>query len=149
MIFTALIGGGALTFLALQARSNPCVKIMREFSVDYQGRVFPCCNIFPDLPENEKFVFGKVGIAKKLSADSESGAENADKGAQSIFEIFSSQTWAKWRKELFIKATKTPCTSCKDGYFDTDLDDTNARLRLLEKLGLKETLNLKNKERLC
>ena len=123
MIFMGLIGG-ALTFLALQARSNPCVKIMREFTVDYQGRVFPCCNIFPDLPTSEKFVFGKVS-------------------EKSIFEIFSCTKWAKWRRELFIKATKAPCTSCKDGYFDTDLDDTNERLRLLEKLGLKETLNLK------
>lgn len=128
MIFTARIGGGALTFLALQARSNPCVKIMREFTADYQGRVFPCCNIFPDLPQNEKFIFGKVGFGK---------------GEKSIFEIFSSAKWAKWRKELFINANKPPCTSCKDGYFDTDLDNTNARLRLLEKLGLKETLNLK------
>lgn len=118
----ARTGGGALTFLALRNRSNPCVKIMREFTIDYQGRVFPCCNIFPDLRTSEKFIFGKVS-------------------EKSIFEIFCSHIWAKWRKELYIKANKTPCTSCKDGYFDTDLDDTNARLRLLEKLGLKETLN--------
>ena len=139
MIFMGLIGEGALTFLALQARSNPCVKIMREFTVDYQGRVFPCCNIFPDLPENEKFIFGRVGA----NSTDTTNASDTSKGTQSIFEIFSSSKWAKWCKELFIKASFAPCTSCKDGYFESDLDNTSARLRLLEKLGLKETLNLK------
>lgn len=110
--------GGALKHLRLQSRDNPCVKIMREFTIDYQGRVFPCCNIFPDLAQSQKFIFGKVS-------------------EKTIFEIFSSMQWAKWRKELFIKVTKPPCTSCKDGYFDTDLDDKSARHSLLEKLDLK------------
>lgn len=112
--------GGALKHLGLQSRNNPCVKIMREFTIDYQGRVFPCCNIFPDLAQSQKFIFGNVS-------------------EKSIFEIFSSKQWAKWRKELFIKATKSPCTSCKDGYFDTDSDDKSAKLALLNNLDIYDS----------
>lgn len=110
-----LIGGGALKNLSLAARRNPCVKIMREFTIDYKGRVFPCCNIFPDLAENEKFVLGDVM-------------------KESIFEIFASKIWAKWRQTLFVKATQSPCSSCKDGFFDTDKFNENERKAILKDL---------------
>lgn len=110
MMSMALIGG-AVSKLSLK-REQPCVKIFREFSIDYKGRVFPCCNIFPDLKTSENLVFGNVE-------------------KDSIFSIFSSKLWAKWRRELYLGASFAPCNTCKDGYFDTDIDDREIREEIL------------------
>ncbi|RAX51418.1 hypothetical protein CCY99_09050 [Helicobacter sp. 16-1353] len=110
----AMIGGGVIHNLSINQRQTPCIKIFREFTIDYQGRVFPCCNLFPDDINNAKYIFGNL--------------KN-----ESIFDIFSSKIWAKWRENLFIDSPKsTPCKTCNDGYFGNH--NQKAHLRLLENL---------------
>lgn len=51
---------GSIESLSVKNREVPCVKIFREFTIDYRGRVFPCCNVFPDDIRNEKYIFGNL-----------------------------------------------------------------------------------------
>lgn len=96
--------GGIINKLSMENRTKPCVKIFREFTIDYLGNVFPCCNIFPSDPKNEKFIFGNVKT-------------------QSIFEIFALKNWRNWRKNLFIESKKqNPCATCRDALFDENID---------------------------
>lgn len=94
--------GGVLDNLSIKNRTQSCVKIFREFSIDHQGRVFPCCNIFPDDPKNTKHIFGNLRN-------------------ENIFDIFSSQIWVKWRESLFTTSLKKPpCSTCSDMLFEND-----------------------------
>lgn len=113
--------GGAVSDLSIENRTNPCVKVFREFTIDYRGRVFPCCNIFPDDINNEKYIFGNLNN-------------------ESIFDIFSSKIWAKWRKSLFITSPKpSPCNTCNDGYFTpTSKDCDKKRLEILNHIKQKD-----------
>jgi len=111
---------GTVSFLnASTTRTLPCVRPLRELTISYDGRVFPCCQFFPDNVENKKYVIDNV-----LS--------------KSVFEIYTSPTLTEWRKSLFIFGQKTtPCDSCRDEDFSKP-----------ESLEIREIMlnRLKNKE---
>jgi len=80
-------------------RTSPCVRPLREFTVCHDGNVFPCCQFFPDRDSNQKYAIGNVAF-------------------NSIFEIYSSEKLAMWRKHLFSYGEKkSPCSSCADADF--------------------------------
>lgn len=91
---------GSVSFLnAATIRTLPCARPLREFTISYDGRVFPCCQFFPDSLENQKYIVDSV-----LS--------------KSVFEIYASHALAKWRKSLFTFGNKaSPCDSCRDEDF--------------------------------
>ena len=130
--------GGAVQHLSAKNRTAPCVKIFREISIDYLGRVFPCCNIFPATAPSA-WVFGRLGgessgresCESAESHESCGGGKNGEsrggksgesrKTGESLVEIFNKKVWAAWRRDLFIEgAKKSPCSTCRDGIFPCD-----------------------------
>lgn len=74
---------------ASETRTSPCVRPLREFTISYNGDVFPCCQFFPDIEENQKYIIDNVS-------------------STSIFTIYASNILAKWRKILFTFGNKQP-----------------------------------------
>jgi len=107
---------GAINFLnASTARIFPCVRPLREFTISYNGNVFPCCQFFPDSIENQKYIINNVSF-------------------KSIFEIYASHVLAKWRKNLFTFGEKSiPCDNCKDEDF-SKADSLEIRETILNRL---------------
>jgi len=107
---------GTLSFLnASTTRVLPCVRPLREFTISYNGNIFPCCQFFPDSVENKKYIIDNVS-------------------SKSIFEIYASPTLAKWRKNLFNFGEKEiPCDSCRDEDFSKQ-DSLEIRKTILNRL---------------
>ena len=81
---------------AAYARSTPCVRPMREFTISSNGDVYPCCQFYPEATATRPHIIGNV-------TDS------------SIFEIYASDSLAKWRRMLFPYGEKEPpCRTCRD-----------------------------------
>lgn len=100
---------------ASKTRVLPCVRPLREFTISYNGNVFPCCQFFPDSAENEKYVIDNVS-------------------SNSIFEIYASHILAEWRKKLFtFGAKEIPCDSCRDEDFSKE-DSSKTRETILDRL---------------
>ncbi|WP_413701362.1 SPASM domain-containing protein [Psychromonas sp. KJ10-10] len=73
--------------LSTTMRTNPCVRPIREFSISYDGSVYPCCQFFTDDSESHKYRIGK------LEATDSSKRIN-------IFDIYASKLMSQWRKDL-------------------------------------------------
>ena len=98
-----------------EARTSPCVRPLREFTISYDGNVWPCCQFFPDDAANKKYIVDNLG-------------------SKSIFEIYASAILTKWRKDLFSFGKKnTPCDSCRDEDFSTGAS-AEIRKAILHKL---------------
>jgi radical SAM protein with 4Fe4S-binding SPASM domain len=102
---------GTVDFLnTSENRTTPCVRPLREFTISHDGNVFPCCQFYPET--SEKYVVGNVEL-------------------KSIFEIYSSNTLAMWRKDLFtFGEKKTPCDSCRDEDF-SDISSAAIREKII------------------
>lgn len=94
-------------------RQSPCMRVFREIVIANTGDTFPCCQFFPDDPNNQKFVLGNVS-------------------SDDIFDIYASKQATQWRRDLFnFSVKKPPCQTCKDP--DNAPPDTNKnRVRLLQ-----------------
>lgn len=89
--------GGAVEFLSSKSRITPCVRPIREIAIAFDGRMYPCCQFYPDCDETKNYIAGKI-----------------DK-SNSIFEIYASKFLTQWRKHLFTYGEKIkPCATCKD-----------------------------------
>lgn len=112
---------GAIEFLdAKTPRIMPCVRPLREFTVSYDGSVFPCCQFFPDDVKNKNY---KISNITK----------------DSIFEIYASDALASWRKELFTFGEKQePCDTCKDEDF-SPTDSSQKRVEIITLLRNSES----------
>ena len=87
--------GQSLAFATNYSRTDPCLIPFTELQVEWDGRVLPCCNIYPDLPEHEKYVLGRI------EADTD------------IFLLWSNSRFVAWRKALYRYGPKAaPCTTC-------------------------------------
>lgn len=89
---------GALPELSAKAkeRTNPCMRVFREFTISHIGEVFPCCQFFPDSKLSKKYVLGSL--------------KDDD-----IWDIYASNAFVKWRREMFVfSQKKSPCKSCAD-----------------------------------
>ncbi len=111
---------GMVSFLNAQTvRTSPCVRPLREFTISHDGSVFPCCQFYPDVDINKQYIIGNVA-------------------SKSIFEIYASQTLAKWRTDLFtFSEKKKPCDSCRDEDFSKQ-ESAELRQTLISKLTTQE-----------
>ncbi len=77
-------------------RRAPCLFVFRNFTMDFNGNVMPCCNLRSDHPAQAPYVLGHVAL-------------------QTVFDVFSSPAAAQWRRGLAGFAPKSaPCAYCKD-----------------------------------
>jgi radical SAM protein with 4Fe4S-binding SPASM domain len=85
-------------------RRSPCFMVFSNFTVDFNGRVMPCCNLRSDHPQHAKFVLGDL-------SRSASG---------SIFDVYASQDFTRWRRGLAVVGEKDqPCRTCKQKVLDS------------------------------
>lgn len=76
-------------------RSAPCTRPFETVSIAFDGRLFPCCQFYPDLPENDRYSIGRLGDYK------------------SIFDAYCSDALTGWRRSLFRYGPKeSPCNTC-------------------------------------
>ena len=77
-------------------RKDPCSFVFRNFTMDYDGNVMPCCNLRSDIAEHRQFILGNVT-------------------GSSIFDIYADQKFIDWRRSLAGFSEKAgPCRHCKD-----------------------------------
>jgi MoaA/NifB/PqqE/SkfB family radical SAM enzyme len=77
-------------------RKNPCLFVFRNFTMDFNGNVMPCCNLRSDHPRHAPCVLGNVA-------------------QETIFDIYAGLSFAQWRHALSGFAPKSaPCKHCKD-----------------------------------
>ena len=88
---------GTLEYLKQdKVRENPCMRVFRELTLSHQGKAFPCCQFFPDAPDNQKHILGDLRF-------------------DTIWEIYLNKLSVSWRRGLFSFSPKMkPCDSCRD-----------------------------------
>lgn len=105
---------GTVEGLAITDRNTPCVRPLREFSISYDGSVYPCCQFFSEDP-----------FVHKYRVDTISGLESTQ--VRNIFDIYASQQMFSWIKSNFSFGKKSaPCSTCNDPDFS---DQTSIVLR--------------------
>jgi radical SAM protein with 4Fe4S-binding SPASM domain len=88
--------GTVISLKKRTARTAPCMRVFREFTISHLGEVFPCCQFFPDAPESKKHVLGHIGQTNMI-------------------DIYSSKRAADWRKSMLTFSPKgRPCDTCAD-----------------------------------
>ncbi len=78
-------------------RRSPCFLVFSNFTVDFNGKVMPCCNLRSDHPLHEPFVLGDLAT-----------------GGQTIFDVYAGRGFTDWRRGLVTVGEKDgPCRTCK------------------------------------
>ena len=78
-------------------RRSPCFLVFSNFTVDFNGKVMPCCNLRSDHPQHVPFVLGDLSNRP-----------------ESIFDVYASQRFTDWRRGLVTVGEKgDPCRTCK------------------------------------
>jgi radical SAM protein with 4Fe4S-binding SPASM domain len=77
-------------------RQSPCSRPFQDFTVSYEGTIFPCCQMFVDDERHrENYAIGKVI------------------DFPNIFEAYASKAMANWRADLLrFSPKKSPCDTC-------------------------------------
>jgi radical SAM protein with 4Fe4S-binding SPASM domain len=80
------------------ARKGPCDRPFHDFTISYEGTLFPCCQMFVDNPLHKK----------KYSVGNIADYPN-------IYEAYASQAMAGWRKSMLRFGPKqSPCDTCSE-----------------------------------
>jgi radical SAM protein with 4Fe4S-binding SPASM domain len=91
---------GSVESLTVQAtqRVAPCDRPFEDFTISYDGTVFPCCQMFVDNEAHKaRFSIGNV------------------MDYPSIFDIYASKAMASWRISLLKYGPKaSPCDTCSE-----------------------------------
>jgi len=83
-------------------RRSPCFLVVSNFTVDFNGKVMPCCNLRSDHPAHEGFVIGDLAG-----------------GAANIFDVYAGRLATEWRRSLAVVGDKAdPCATCKQKTLD-------------------------------
>ncbi len=91
-------------------RKAPCIRPFADFTIAYDGNVFPCCQFFPDSETSKRSAVGSL-------------AHVTD-----IFAIYASKSLADWRRSLFTRGKKaSPCDTC--GELNWEVPPSEMRLR--------------------
>jgi len=87
-------------------RVAPCDRPFGELAISYDGTVFPCCQLFADAREHDRYRVGSL-------ADS------------SLAALFAADAMAQWRRGLLTYGPKhAPCATCREN----DVAGTPARI---------------------
>ena len=77
-------------------RTSPCQRVLHDFTISYDGSVYPCCQFFHGLSQTKQYYVGNV-------------AQN------SIFDIFFNQKMCAFRKMASAIMPKGyPCSTCRE-----------------------------------
>jgi radical SAM protein with 4Fe4S-binding SPASM domain len=97
-------------------RTSPCSRPFQDFTVSYDGTIFPCCQMFVDNAEHlSRYSIGNIS------------------DFETIFHAFSSPLMAHWRSELLRESPKSaPCESCTEGCYQVPKDERDQRDSLYE-----------------
>tara|TARA_B100002003_G_scaffold128372_1_gene118668 strand:+ start:134 stop:1207 length:1074 start_codon:yes stop_codon:yes gene_type:complete len=110
--------GGSINISKIyKKRTSPCVRPFREFTIYYNGKVTPCCDIFNSDNYNEHII------------------ESVDMNdLDSIFKIYANNNLSQWRKHTFDWSSKDgPCASCS--VFDlSQQNDLKKREKILNNI---------------
>ena len=78
-------------------RRSPCFMVFSNFTVDFDGKVMPCCNLRGDHPAHAGYVVGDLS-----------------RGDVSVFDVYASRIFSEWRRSLAGVGDKAdPCRTCK------------------------------------
>ena len=78
-------------------RRSPCFLVFSNFTVDFNGKVMPCCNLRSDHQEHQPFVLGDL----------------SDRGT-TIFDVYANRISTEWRRGLAgVDEKQSPCNTCK------------------------------------
>lgn len=90
---------GSVNLLNRQTeRSAPCNRPFNDFTVSYDGTIFPCCQMFADeVQHREDFAVGNL------------------KDFSDIFAAYASAAMTQWRQHLLrFSPKKRPCDTCSE-----------------------------------
>ena len=78
-------------------RHSPCFLPATNFTVDFNGKVMPCCNLRSDHPDHKQFVIGDL-VESRLC----------------IFDVYADRSSTEWRRSLAgVGEKQAPCNTCK------------------------------------
>ena len=78
-------------------RRSPCFLVFSNFTVDFNGKVMPCCNLRSDHAQHAGLAIGDLAG-----------------GRESIFDIYAGRLATEWRRSLAAVGDKAdPCATCK------------------------------------
>lgn len=81
---------------SVYVRRSPCSMVFYNFTVDFDGKVMPCCNLRGDHQAHKEFVLGDLSRGDGL------------------FDVYASPAFAGWRRELAgVSDKRFPCKACK------------------------------------
>lgn len=102
--------GQKIEFLNIVDRYWPCMRPFREIVITHTCDTFPCCQFLPEFSADKKYSSGKV-------------SDNL-----SIFEVYSSEIYSQFRKELFLFSKKRGvCANCSERM--CTVDDSSSAIR--------------------
>ena len=82
-------------------RISPCPPVFCNVTIDYDGKVMPCCNLRSDFPGHDAYIIGDLSLQKN-----------------NIFNIYGGVAWERWRQQLAMVGPKgAPCLRCKHKAF--------------------------------
>ena len=83
-------------------RRSPCFMVFSNVTVDFDGKVMPCCNLRGDHPAHASYVVGDLSS-----------------GEASLFDVYASRVFTEWRRSLAGVGDKAdPCRTCKQKALD-------------------------------
>ncbi|MFS8147129.1 radical SAM protein [Rhizobium sp. BR 249] len=104
---------GAMTDITARtpARKAPCDRPFHDFTISYEGTLFPCCQMFVDNPMHKK----KYSVGNLASYSN-------------IYEAYASQAMAGWRKSMLRFGPKeSPCDTCSEADGEGTREEITAR----------------------
>lgn len=97
-------------------RVAPCDRPFGELAISYDGTVFPCCQLFADAREHDRYRVGSLA-------------------ERSLVELFAADAMAHWRRGLLTYGPKQPpCASCSEADVDGTRAQIASRRRLYDRL---------------
>ncbi len=111
-------------------RSAPCNRPFNDFTVSYDGTIFPCCQMFADeMQHREDFAIGNL------------------RDFQDIFAAYGSTAMAQWRRHLLrFSPKKSPCDTCSENNRTGTEEERRERDRIYQQfVGVIEDRRLSNK----
>lgn len=110
---------GAIESLREKApvRTAPCARPFNDFTISYEGSLFPCCQMFVDNAHHKaKYSVGNIAAYP------------------SIFHAYSSPAMVGWRKSMLRFGPKlTPCDTCSEDNRPGTAEEHAVRDQIYEK----------------
>ena len=101
-------------------RHAPCDRPLEDFTVSWNGNVYPCCQFFSGLAGSDPYMVGNIGEA------------------DSIYQLYASSLMASFRADLLGYGPKRkPCDTCSEWDKHGGEEDERARAAAVRQLGLE------------